>query len=385
MRRKQPWALLLALSLTATLALPAGAETYQNGMTYQDIDMETGLVGNPVGIDQEDGADKLNGAQATDGDQATWGTETELVGTIQATQLKVTVPARVYFNLLLNVGMDLASTEDPTIQVVQPEVTIQNHSLVPVYGWVDSVVLKENPQNSSMLTDNEHKGSGIKYSLTTDPAELTKTKKMMFGFKAVNGISDLSHPDQWLLEGAQSARGTEEDPFYYPLKGANGRIEAYSTATGQPGKIKMQVYARSQAGWHAGDDFTVVPHILVSVLPPQKQTATQEEELQTADLATQEESTGVDESLREPVTAEQETDVDLIDEAEPTAQPVEESDEKREVSSGGETGTPEGGPADQPPTEEHDPAEGEEASASAGETEEPPNAPPTAETAEQSS
>lgn len=151
-----------------------------------------------------------------------------LTGTIKATQLTVTVPATVAFD----VDPTVDGADNPQAQITPPtdDIKITNGSVVPIYAKISSVTVSD----------------GV--SLVSSTSGLTTSKAIMFGFKAEDCIKDYNTTADWLTVGEQSTTY---------LLSSDGKIDA-------DGELTMEISGYTTTGWSAGDTFTVTPTIVVS-------------------------------------------------------------------------------------------------------------------------
>ena len=165
------------------------------------------------------------------------GSTTTITGTIVATQLKVTVPTTV--------GFDIAPTitaVDPSSQVTaqSSNITITNQSIVPIYVKVSNVAVAT-------------KTGGKVPNLVTAWAD--SDQNMMFALKTKKP-TNFSTATDWLTSGAISSN--------YYLDSSQGKL----AATGKNGdSVTMQIFGRIGQGWSAGDQFTITPTFTVGVKP----------------------------------------------------------------------------------------------------------------------
>lgn len=266
MKKKRVLCLLLALSIYCSLMVPAlaadGDETAQSAdweATYPRVESSSSVTAAPGADEIADDELKVDPAAVntitTAADGYSTGMTTTLTGTIKATQLKVTVPAAVFFIL----DPTKQKGDDPTDQVIQPDFQIINSSLVPIYARVKKVTV-----TGAHLVDKTER--------------LKSTKTLMFGFKSKGSITTLTQPSDWLNDrkdnnstGGNNVDSNGDLTGTYLLTTDRGRIEAlkYDSAQAKevPGTLDMQIYARAYIGWEAQETFTVTPTIVVSVVP----------------------------------------------------------------------------------------------------------------------
>lgn len=204
MKTKKALSALLAVSMATALTGPAFAE-------------------DEVKVDHED----KTMVESTGSNSS----QTELTGTIVATQLKVTVPTAVAFTL-----DPTAEITDGTSQVTEPEnMKIKNSSLVPIYTRISAVSVET-------------------ASLVDDKDALSTEKAVMLGYR--NNACDLDLDEDWLTVG----RDYSKKP--YVLNANKGKIDAGTSEA--PAELDMHVYAASTTGWSAGETFKVIPTITIS-------------------------------------------------------------------------------------------------------------------------
>lgn len=165
---------------------------------------------------------------------------TNLVGTISATQLRVTVPAQVEFQI--NPKADAAS--DPTAQVTQPDMEIVNSSNVDVYVSINQVTA-QNVTLVNKLADIQNDSQ----------------KNLMFALGEKGTTKDYDTEADWLMTSSTN----------YSLNGTTGgKIEAAKSTGGSvtDGKMELTIFARADKGWQDNDTFTVTPTFVISLSRP---------------------------------------------------------------------------------------------------------------------
>lgn len=217
---------LMALAMALTLS--AGGTAWADGgygiaTTKPDVTMS---------VTDSNSTTTVNGTGTGAGKSTT-----TITGTIVATQLKVTVPTTVGFDI------------DPTITVTDPSsqvtaqssnITITNQSIVPIYVKVSKV-------------DVAAKTGGKTPNLVTSWTD--SDQNMMFALKTAKP-ADFSTATDWLTSGAISGN--------YYLDSSQGKL----AATGKTGNsVTMQIFGRIGQGWSAGDQFTITPTFTVGVKP----------------------------------------------------------------------------------------------------------------------
>lgn len=209
MKSKKILSLLLALSMTAALSVPAFAGELTAPETATTYDSN----------------------EKDDGD----GVQTEITGHIMVTQLKVTVPTAVAFNIDPN-----AEITSGTSQVKAAESKITNNSLVPVYTKISAVDV-DTDISGATLVDQE--------------VSLTTSKTVMLGYK--KETCDLDTQSDWLMEDR------DFDKDLYLLNSEKGKIAASEDGTTGV-DMELTVSAATRVGWAAGNKFKVTPTIVVS-------------------------------------------------------------------------------------------------------------------------
>lgn len=199
---------------------------------------------------------------------------TELEGTIKATQLVVTVPANVQFQI----DPTKDASADPTAQVTQPTIEILNSSVVPVYVNINKV----QAQDVKLVDD------------ASDLEDHTQ-KNLMFALGEKGTSKSYTTASDWLME-TTSTGGTTA----YALNSTtNSKIAAVTKSSGAetPGKMELSIFARAELGWEAEDTFTITPTFVVTVVEPSVPVSANEASLQPAK---DEETPVVDVSVAEP-------------------------------------------------------------------------------------
>lgn len=197
---------LLALCMVTALAVPA--------MATSNLEMPT--TPNVVS----------SGSTAT----------TNLVGKIVATQLKVTVPTKITFDI--DPTIEVKGTIDVTRQLTNKpsNIEIVNESLVPVYVKINNISVT----GGANLVNKE--------------ADLSGNKTVMFAYKKTGTVSDFNTEADWLMLDISSSN-------IYALSNDGGKIDVPSSSNN---KLTMEMYAQTINGWAAGDSFTITPTIVVS-------------------------------------------------------------------------------------------------------------------------
>lgn len=202
---KKIFSALLALCMVTALAVPAMATGNITVPTEPNITAAT-APGNSV--------------------------QTDLVGKIVATQLKVTVPTRITFDIDPTVNVSSPANVTGQLTNVPENIEITNGSLVPVYAKINKVEVT----GEVTLVNNEN--------------DLTTSKSVMFAYKEKNKVQDFNTAADWLMT-------TVSDSAPYELNSDGGKI-----AAGE--KLTMQMCAQTIKGWEAGESFTITPTIVVS-------------------------------------------------------------------------------------------------------------------------
>ena len=175
---------------------------------------------------------------------ATMPNKTVITGTIVATQLKVTVPTTIAFNIDPTKAALGTSGDKTANQITQPgNLKITNGSVVPIWVKVSNV-------------------SVAKAGSSTDAPDLTQTytevtngtaRKMMFGMKTADpGKFDTA--GDWLKAGVPTSN------YYMDLN--SGKLEATGSATDS---MTFKLYGCINKGWTVGNQFTITPTFTVSV------------------------------------------------------------------------------------------------------------------------
>lgn len=170
---------------------------------------------------------------------------TTLEGVIKPTQLKVTVPTDIPFDI--SGGINVAGSRDVTGQITNRPETLQiiNESIIPVYVYITNVKVSD----------------GL--TLVRSEDGLSNDRSLMLGFREKNTVHNFKLPSDWLQEGAA------ETPYFLNENG--GRISAgIQTDSGtQPGVMDLEIYGQLGEGWTASETFTVTPTYVVSVRRPE--------------------------------------------------------------------------------------------------------------------
>ncbi|WP_343207985.1 hypothetical protein [Anaerolentibacter hominis] len=168
--------------------------------------------------------------------------DTTFNGTIKATQIKVTVPTAVAF--------DIDPTKEATAtntQITQPDgITITNKSAVPIWVRVTNIAAS----------------SGV--TLVDNATALSAAKSLMFGLKTTSP-TDFSTAADWLKGGDASGVGTITGNYYINDGSA---LDASTADSADGGALTMKICGQTKYGWKAADTFTVTPTFTVSVTQP---------------------------------------------------------------------------------------------------------------------
>lgn len=174
-------------------------------------------------------------------------TSTDIVGTINATQLVVTVPATIAFQVDPTIDLASQAAIDAGVtgaQIVQPDNTkIQNGSAVPIYAKINSVAVSQTTGSDDVVLVNAATG-------------LTAAKSMMFGIKDVSVVpTNFDTATDWLEKG---------DVTGNYLLSATGKMDASDGAENGTDELTLKIFGQTKNGWAAGDTFTITPTIMVS-------------------------------------------------------------------------------------------------------------------------
>ncbi len=178
---------------------------------------------------------------------------TEILGTIQATTLKVSVPLKAAFDI--DPGAYEEATKMSQVTVAQSDnYAIKNDSTVPVWVYISSIDAGGLAGTSPTKTA----------SLTTDPADLDTGLKVMLAIKS--GLTDpaITVKDTaafWIpptLSGGKYYMDTAVDGT---TSTNHGKIEAGTT-------MNLNVYALTKTGWSNADTFAFKPTFTVAVKDP---------------------------------------------------------------------------------------------------------------------
>lgn len=220
MRKKKQ---ITALALAMGLAVTGSTAAY-------------GAVGDPaVGVD-------------TATVSTTGPTETELLGRINATTLKVTIPLNVTFDVDPS-KYDKNETDFLTRQMNGPNnYNIVNNSATPVYVHISNIAqgtVAGDITSTCVLTD--------------DPADVENTAKKKQVLMAIRDKTDTKVPATYadLSTGFGFKPGTNN---YTLNKDNKGKIESGATMT-------LTIYGLTNKGWTQGDVFSVKPSFTVGLTP----------------------------------------------------------------------------------------------------------------------
>lgn len=218
---------LMALAMALTL-LAGGTAWADGGYTAAETKSDV-----TMSITNSDSTTTVNGTGTGEGNS-----KTTITGTIVATQLKVTVPTTVGFDIDPTI-----TAADPSSQVTaqSSNITITNQSIVPIYVKVSDVAVAA------------AKTGGKAPKLVTSWTD--SDQNMMFALKTTKPASFSTAAD-WLTSGTISSN--------YYLDSSQGKL----AATGKDGdSVTMQIFGRIGQGWSAGDQFTITPTFTVGVKP----------------------------------------------------------------------------------------------------------------------
>ncbi len=240
MRAKKLTALTLTLALAASLGLPALAAP---------------------GVSSSQVTKTLTNNSAT--------TDTVITGTIVATQLKVTLPLTISFDI----DPTKANTAAGAVcnnQITQPaNLTITNNSVVPIWVRVSGVsTAAVTGGRAPTLTQTETDVTG-----TTATSDL----KMMFALKdEFSAPADFKTASDWITAGTLTS-----NKYYLNTKKTGGtalaadyagRLEQAGTTTatsnGTKDSVTFKLYGQINRGWQVGDSFKITPTFTVSATKP---------------------------------------------------------------------------------------------------------------------
>lgn len=179
--------------------------------------------------------------------------ETEILGTIKATTLKVSVPLKAAFDV--DPGAYEEATKLSEVTVAQSSnYAIKNESTVPVWVYISSIAVGGLSGTSTSQTA----------SLTTDPADLSTNFKVMLAIKS--GLTDpaIAVKDTaafWIPDTLSGGKYYMDTAINGTDSTNHGKIEAGST-------MKLNVYALTQKGWSNADTFAFKPTFTVAVKDP---------------------------------------------------------------------------------------------------------------------
>lgn len=241
MKAKRLTALALALALAASAGMPAFAATPSASSSQV--------------------TEKLTSGSAT--------TDTTITGTIVATQIKVTLPITIAF--------DIDPTKEATAsdsvcsnQITQPaNLTITNNSVVPIWVRVSGVKVTAGT-------------GGRAPALTQTAADVTGTAaandlKMMFALKdEASAPANFTTAGDWLTTGVTAATkyylNTKKTGGIALAADYAGRLEqagtTAATANGTKDSVSFKLYGQINRGWQVGDSFTITPTFTVSATKP---------------------------------------------------------------------------------------------------------------------
>ena len=175
-------------------------------------------------------------------------TDTQITGTIVATQLKVTLPLTISFDI----DPTKANTAAGAVcnnQITQPaNLTITNNSVVPIWVRVSGV--------STAAANN---------------------LKMMFALKdEFSAPADFATASDWM-----TASTLTSNKYYLNTKKSGGtalaadyvgRLEQAGTTTvtanGTKDSVTFKLYGQINRGWQVGDSFKITPTFTVSATKP---------------------------------------------------------------------------------------------------------------------
>lgn len=255
---------IAALVLTTAMAAGGMTSVYAAGAVG-----ETAVEGTSV-------VEKIE----TNADGSIKGTDMLLTGTIKVTNLSVTIPTTVSFNVdMTKTPVKGAATKaDINVQVQQPAESVYkiiNNSASSVWVYVTGVTPAANGGALPVLTNRY---DNVK----------TKDNNLMFAIKdtaepapALGGTYDDAKKEPGEIGTAgfwMTTDGINSTNKKYSLNSTtNGELIAKDLAvagTGTEGKNEMPltIYAFTRKGWKAGDKFNVTPVFTVSVEAPEANT-----------------------------------------------------------------------------------------------------------------
>ena len=181
------------------------------------------------------------------------GTKTALIGTIEITNLSVTLPLKAGFNIDPSKYDGAVDTQIGTNQSTNYKII--NKSAVPVYVYISGVDVNKDHNGATV--------AGAKaITLKTSTTELTADYSVMLAIKdaGLTGASlpSVSTPGDWLTAAPSGIK--------YELNGTtHGRLEVGNTTATE---LNLKIYGLTRNGWAPGDKFAVAPTFTVSTTAP---------------------------------------------------------------------------------------------------------------------
>ncbi|MCH1942156.1 hypothetical protein [Holdemania massiliensis] len=166
------------------------------------------------------------------------GNKTVITGNIKATQLKVTVPTAVSFDI-----DPTLTASDPSSQITaqSSNIKITNGSIVPIWVKISSIAVASTTATTPTLVQSWPASDG--------------GKNLMFALKAeAQKPTNFTTAAQWLTSGRITSN------YFINSDGKLGPAE--DTATNS---VTMKIYGKTGKGWKAGDSFAITPTFTVSV------------------------------------------------------------------------------------------------------------------------
>lgn len=242
---KKLGALAASSLLACTLAVPTLAFAADNEKLNETYTTE----GDTPNMAQKDNTnDYADGALSGD-------TNTDVTGTIKATNVKITVPTKSAFNL--NPWVDAAKTD---AQIENPtNFELSNYSPFPVFAKVSKVAVAA-PTSATVTAVN----------LVASTDALTKNGDVLLALS-----SESAAPTDYTTANGFKAMTAGQDQSYFTDAAATGKIEkgtGEKEADGSfktPSKMTMKFYGQAfddgENGWQAGDSFVLTPTFTVSL------------------------------------------------------------------------------------------------------------------------
>ncbi|MBS5065783.1 MAG: hypothetical protein KHZ58_18685 [Hungatella hathewayi] len=202
-------------------------------------------------------------------------TKTELVGSIKATQLKVTLPLKAAFDIDPGKIGDVSAIGTKAVNVAMglqsANYKITNESAVPVWVYISGISAGSSITGglgASAKTPGLINDTGALESADRNLMIAIKDKAKFTDASKVPTTSTVNTKDGfWLTTASVTGKNYYLDDDGTGSTAKKGKLDAAGT-TGGTSSIDLEVFALTKKGWTAEDKFAITPTFTVSVVEP---------------------------------------------------------------------------------------------------------------------